>query len=361
MSKTPHLQLPLLMQNQVQKHVTVNESLYELDGAVHCAVLGRGRNDPPANPADGDQYLVGTAPTGDWAGAAGAMAAYRNAAWWLATPRPGWRVYDLSEDRLYVLTSARVWTPVAGGAPTELQNLTRIGVGMTADPANAFAAKLNSALFTARTTAEGGTGNVFVTANKSAADRDAGFTFQSGFVTRAIAGLFGSNRFRIAVSADGAAFNDAISVHESSGIADLPRLPRFKAFANADVRGLAEAWVRMGVNQVEYNDQGAFSAATNRFTAPVAGTYLFGGSLMYKQVTSTAARLRGRLMLNGTVEIRGSVGEISGPHVTNSTALWLQTVCALAAGDTVELQGSYRGGEAIFAATHTTFWGCKIG
>lgn len=350
------------MQSQTQKHVTVNESLYELDGAVHCAVRARGRNDPPVDPSDGDQYLVGSAPTGYWEDAAGALAAFRNSAWWFAVPRPGWRVYDLSDDRLYVFSSAGAWTPVGGGGgSSELQTVTRLGVGMAADARNAFAAKLNSALFTARTVAEGGNGDVFVSANKPTADRDAGFVFQSGFVTRAVAGLFGSNRFRVAVSADGAAFNDGLSIHEATGIVDQPRLPRFKAFANVDTRGPADTWVRININQTESNDQNAFNPTTNRFTAPVAGTYLFGGSLLYKQSTSTTARLRGRLVLNGTTEISGSFGEFSAPNISLCTAIWLQTMTVLAAGDTVELQGGFRAGDAWFAANQTTFWGCKVG
>ena len=61
-------------------------------------------------------------------------------------------------------------------------------------------------------------------------------------------------------------------------------------------------------------------------------------------------------MLNGTTEIRGSFGEISGAHVSEATALWLQTMVALA-GDTVELQGNLRAADGYFAAQQTSFWG----
>ncbi|MEI4234457.1 hypothetical protein V8324_16415 [Roseovarius sp. D22-M7] len=49
----------------------------------------------------------------------------------------------------------------------------------------------------------------------------------------------------------------------------------------------------------------------------------------------------GRLVLNGTTEIRGSVGEISATHVSLATTIWLQTMVPLTAGDTVELQGYF--------------------
>ena len=82
---------------------------------------------------------------------------------------------------------------------------------------------------------------------------------------------------------------------------------------------------------------------------------------MYKVNASTSARMSGRLVLNGTSEIRGSRGEISGGHVSEAMALWLQTMAALTAGDTVELQGNFRATGGYFAADQTSFWGAKVG
>ena len=104
-----------------------------------------------------------------------------------------------------------------------------------------------------------------------------------------------------------------------------------------------------------------FDAGTNLFTAPVDGTYLFGATLLHKVNSSTAARMSGRLVMNGATEIRGSYGEISGAHVTEATALWLQTMAPLTAGDTVELQGYFRVADGYFAADQTSLWGFKIG
>ena len=95
--------------------------------------------------------------------------------------------------------------------------------------------------------------------------------------------------------------------------------------------------------------------------APVGGTYLFGATLLYKVNSSTTARMRGRLVLNGSTEVRGSFGESSGTHVSEATALSLQTMVPLSAGDTVELQGTFRVADGYFAADHTSFWGAKVG
>ena len=81
----------------------------------------------------------------------------------------------------------------AGSArrPDALQNLALLGLGTTADASNPFSAKLNAALWTAKTVAEGGTGDLFYTMNKEAAGDDLGLTLQTGFVTKALVGCSG--------------------------------------------------------------------------------------------------------------------------------------------------------------------------
>jgi len=363
MAKTPHLKLPVMAPAQAQKHVTLNEGMDALDAITQCAVLGMDRDDPPLGAAEGDRWLIGAAPTGDWAFEPGKLAWWSNGGWAFVPPEPGWRVYNLADDTLYAMSTAQVWTPLSAGADpaTELQGIELFGLGVTADTSNPFHAKLNSGLWTARTPAEGGDGNVLVKVNKTDAAHDAGYVFQSNFVTRAIAGLFGSDRFRIAVSLDGVTFRDGISIDDATGIVIQPQLPRFKAYTNFDNFGPADAWIKIGINVTETNPQGAFDAVTNRFTAPIAGDYLFGAGLLFKIASLTTARLRCRLALNGTTIVNGSFGEISGGHATGQTAIWFQTMTPLAAGDTVELQGSYRTADGYFAANHTSFWGHKIG
>jgi hypothetical protein len=92
-------------------------------------------------------------------------------------------------------------------------------------------------------------------------------------------------------------------------------------------------WTKIGLNDTDYNDQGAFDAGNNRFVAPVDGTYLFGATRLYKVNASTSARMSGRLVLNGTTGIRGSRGEISGAHVSEATAL-LAVILSHQAGST---------------------------
>ncbi len=354
---TTHLLLPYILAAQAQKHVTHNEALRILDGLVQLSVLDRDLTAPPASPTDGDRHIVGSGATGDWAGWDLNVALWTDGAWIRLPPQTGWRAWVEDEGLLLVYDGAG-WT---GTTPAAVQNMALLGIGTTADASNPFSAKLNAALWTAKTVAEGGTGDLFYTLNKEAAGDDLGLTLQTNFVTKALVGLFGSDRFRLAVSADGSTFFDGLIVDNAIGIVDQPHLPRFKVYTNYDNYIGVGTWTKIGLNNTDYNDQGVFDAGTNLFTAPVDGTYHFGATLLYKVNSSTSARMRGRLVMNGATEIRGFYGEISGAHVSEATALWLQTMVPLTAGDTVELQGYFRAHDGYFAADHTSLWGCKIG
>ncbi|MDB6179072.1 DUF2793 domain-containing protein [Paracoccus sp. Z330] len=354
---TTNLLLPYLMAAQAQKHVTHNDALRLLDGLVQLSVKSRGLTAPPADPSDGDRYIVASGATGGWAGWDLNVALRTDGAWLRLPPREGWRAWIEDEAALLVRNGAG-WEPVI---PTALDDLSRLGIGMVASAGAPFSAKLNNALWTALYAADGGSGDLTQTLNRETGSDDAGLILQTGFSTRALIGMFGTDRLRIAVSPDGSSFRDALGVDPATGIASQPNLPRFKAYTNYDNYVATDSWTTIGINVAEYNDQGCFDAGTNRFVAPVAGTYLFGASLLYKINANTSARMRGRLVLNGSTEIRGSFGEISGAHVSGATALWLQTMVPLDAGDTVALQGTFRAADGYFAADHTTFWGAKIG
>ncbi|MCK0195748.1 DUF2793 domain-containing protein [Ancylobacter sp. 6x-1] len=354
---TTHLLLPYILAAQAQKHVTHNEALRLLDGLVQLSVLDRDLTAPPGSPADGDRCIVASGATGAWTGWDLNVALWTDGTWLRLPPRTGWRAW-VEDEGLLLVYDGSVWIVTT---PVELQNMVLLGLGTTADAANPFSAKLNAALWTGRTVAEGGTGDLFYTMNKEAAGRDLGLTFQTAYVTKALMGLFGSDRFRLAVSADGSAFFDGLIVDNATGIVDQPRLPRFKGYTNYDNYVAVDTWTKIAINNTDYNDQSAFDAGNNRFVAPVAGTYLLGATLLYKVNSSTTARMRGRLVLNGSAEIRGSFGEISGAHASEATALWLQTMVSLAQGDTVELQGTFRVADGYFAADHTSFWGAKVG
>lgn len=109
--QSAHLALPFLAPSQAQKHVTHNEALRRLDGLVHLAVEAVAATTPPGSPVEGDRYLLGASPTGDWSGQGGDLAVYADGAWWFATPQIGWLAYDKASETLLVLKAAG-WTSV---------------------------------------------------------------------------------------------------------------------------------------------------------------------------------------------------------------------------------------------------------
>ena len=221
MSNSNRLALPFIDAAQSQKHVTHNEALVALDALVHLAVKARNVSAPPASPLEGDRYLVPSGATGGFAGHANAIAAFDNGGWAFLAPKAGWRVYVEGEG-LFLLFDAAAWKDV-GLSLQSLQNLSRLGVGATADAANPVLAKLNGALFTARATSEGGTGDLRFALNKSAAGNTVSQLYQTNYSGRAETGLTGDDRFRIKVSADGTTWRDALSADPATGLVSLPQ------------------------------------------------------------------------------------------------------------------------------------------
>ena len=220
MDTTPSLALPLLAAAQAQKHVTHNEALMQLDALVQLACLDRDRAAPPASPAEGDRYIVAADATGAWAGWTNRIARFEDAAWTALVPRTGTLAYVADEGALVAWTGA-AWSNLSLALQVA-QNLARLGIGTEADAQNPFAAKLNKALWTARTVPEGGDGSLRYTLNKAGPGDVLSLLFQSGFSARAELGLVGDDDLRLKVSADGTSFREAFGVDRATGDLRLP-------------------------------------------------------------------------------------------------------------------------------------------
>lgn len=85
--------LPLIQPGQAQKELAHNEALAALDMIVQPAVVAVGVDVPPANPAPGQCWVVGAAPTGDWAGHAHALVCWTDGGWRFAGPVEGMTVW----------------------------------------------------------------------------------------------------------------------------------------------------------------------------------------------------------------------------------------------------------------------------
>lgn len=220
MTDTVNLGLPCIEGSQAQKHVTHNDALRILDTLVQLAVLDRDLTAPPGAPAEGQRWIVKAGATGLWAGHNNAIAAWQDGAWLFDTPRTGWVAFVADEGTLVV------WNGAAWGdffaTVTSIQNLTRLGIGTTADATNPLSANLNNALFAAKTVAAGGDGNLHVTLSKESATKSLSFLFQDNFSGRAEIGLTGDDNFHFKVSPDGSAWYEGIKLDRNTGKVSFP-------------------------------------------------------------------------------------------------------------------------------------------
>lgn len=96
-NQTARCALPLLQPAQAQKHVTVNEALIRLDGAVNLVLQSRTLAQPPANPPEGQCWAVPNGGGGAWAGHAGDIALAAGGGWVFVPARAGMRAFVLDE------------------------------------------------------------------------------------------------------------------------------------------------------------------------------------------------------------------------------------------------------------------------
>ena len=91
--QSPRWAFPLLQPGQAQKEMFHNEALVAIDMIVQAVVVSADIDTPPASPAPGACWIVGDAPTGDWAGRAGCLAGWTGGGWRFVPPVEGMAVW----------------------------------------------------------------------------------------------------------------------------------------------------------------------------------------------------------------------------------------------------------------------------
>jgi hypothetical protein len=93
--------LPLLFSGEPQKEFFVNSALGLCDALLHPFVESEAAT-PPADPAEGDCWLVGAAATGALEGQTDSLAYRQASQWCFAEPREGMRIFDRSTGQYLV-------------------------------------------------------------------------------------------------------------------------------------------------------------------------------------------------------------------------------------------------------------------
>lgn len=271
---TARLNLPYLAAGQMQKHVTLNTALTRLDALLQTAVVSATTAVQPSAPFDGDLYILPTGAEGAaWSGQpAGALMRFE-AGGWSRVSTPTGQIALVLDAAVLVVREADGWAPL-GRRLGEVQGLSRLGLGTTADAANPLAVKTNAALFTARASDEGGDGDLRLTLNKTAPGDVLSLLFQSGYGGRAELGLVGDDDLSLKVSADGSTWRRVFGVDRAAGriLFDQGATRRETTVFEADGVYTPPDWARW----IEAICVGGGGGGGSGMAGP-AGTVRFGG------------------------------------------------------------------------------------
>ena len=292
MSTSANLALPFIEGGELLPDVTLNETLRLIDTLVQLAIVDRDLNAPPGSPAEGQRWIVkaSPSPTGVWAGHGNHIAAWQDGDWVFCLPQVGWLAYVVDEGAL-VAWSGTAWVD-ALSMLSILQNIALLGVGTTADTTNPFSAKLNNALWVAKTVAEGGDGNLRYKLSKESAAKTLSFLLQDNFSGRAEIGLTGDDNLHFKVSPDGSSWLDAIVIDKSTGKLTIqgfadPVASRALVYA-APFDALAFNGMQLN-GGMEVSQENGTSSVTLTATGSLQTKYLVDGILAAYRGTFVAA------------------------------------------------------------------------
>ncbi len=123
-STTPSMDIPLLFVGQAQKDFFINQAFSIIDALATRAVSGV-LPEPPADPIEGQCFLVGQAPTADWFGHTDKIACRIGGSWHFIDPVEGMEVFDQSAQRRLVYMSQWAGAPSiaepAGGTVVDVE------------------------------------------------------------------------------------------------------------------------------------------------------------------------------------------------------------------------------------------------
>ncbi len=221
MDTSANLNLPFIAPAQAQKHITHNEALLKLDTLIHISVVSRSETAPPDSPAPDARYIIGSDPTGAWAGKAGYLTAYQDQAWAFFEPQMGWTVWDEDSQSIWVYHDT-AWQ--SANANTALSALPQLGINASPDDTNRLAVKSDAVLFT-HDDITPGSGDLRLLLNKANSGQTVSLLYQSHYSGRAELGLTGEDNFQIKVTADGQNWHDALRIDGETGQVSLPQTP----------------------------------------------------------------------------------------------------------------------------------------
>lgn len=357
MERTPLLDLPLIMPSQAQQHVTHNEALMALDGICQLSVIDRDLATPPADPANGDRYIVADSATGAWSGWDRDIALCVDGVWVRLEPRAGWIAW-VEDEQLLLGWNGSTWTNPAGTGGSGSFSL--VGVNTGADATNRLAVAADAALFSHDNTTPG-TGDMRIKANKAAAGNTASFLFQTGWSGRAEFGLAGDDDFHIKVSADGTAWNEALVIDRNTGAVSMPNSSlALKILTAEGTSGTSMpnlVYTDQSWDATTRNDFGGGAWNGTTFTAPENGVYDISAVLSCNGSGGGPTQADIYFNKNGSAQL----GFVKITNGSSQNAVMSRILVALAAGDTISARMRQNSGATQTGLSAAVFSIMKVG
>jgi len=234
MNQSPRLSLPYLQDNQLKKHVSLNDALAMLDGLCQMVIDGGPVVSLPDTPTEGQCVLISDAPSAELAAHAGHLAIRDAGGWVFRQPATGWRAWHRGQGELQVFD---------GNAFVSIrpETLDTLGIGTPPSSGNTLTVSGSDTLFT-----HAGSDHR-LTINKSDMGSSAALQFKIGFDAAAEIGLVGDDRLKVRTRAPGGAFSDAISIDRDTGHVGIAAAPTERL-------RVADGFARLGLHMINCNE-----------------------------------------------------------------------------------------------------------
>jgi hypothetical protein len=115
------------------------------------------------------------------------------------------------------------------------------------------------------------------------------------------------------------------------------------------------AWTKVQFSNADSNDQNAFNGSNNNFTAPFAGTYVFGFSLRFKANATVPTKAIATFYKNGAELGRGRA--VSGALVDDVKTYNLTVFTPLAANDVIDVRVHFATNDGYIESDQSHFRG----
>lgn len=149
-----------------------------------------------------------------------------------------------------------------------------------------------------------------------------------------------------------------------TGLVILPSNPKFSAFLNFGQTYVAGAWRELLFNNTRHNDQLAAAIAGNvlTFTAPAAGTYLFGVGATYEDTGGSApTKMQVGLSVNGALPTGDRIGTAGDATITGGeTQAQVTALLQIGQRDEVNPKIFFTSNDGRVLADENFFWGCLV-